>query len=127
MGEVYRARYTARPHCRNQEYFATLRRSAHKQRFEREARGISCLNNLNICALHDIGHQQGIGHLVMDVKGETLGKRLERESLLLDHVRKVGAQIADALDKAHRSGVVHRDLKPSVLSSRKRLDIVFVL
>src|SRR6516162_9518570 len=46
------------------------------------------------------------------VEGETLAKRLEKGPLPLDQVPKYGAQIADALDKAHRAGVVHRDLKP---------------
>ena len=46
------------------------------------------------------------------VEGETLAKRLEKGPLSLEQVLKYGAQIADALDKAHRSGVVHRDLKP---------------
>jgi hypothetical protein len=46
------------------------------------------------------------------VEGETLAKRLEKGSLPLEQVLKYGAQIADALDKAHRSGVIHRDLKP---------------
>jgi len=46
------------------------------------------------------------------VEGETLAKRLEKGPLTLEQVLKYGMQIADALDKAHRSGVVHRDLKP---------------
>jgi serine/threonine protein kinase len=46
------------------------------------------------------------------LEGETLAKRLEKGPLPLEQVLKFGAQIADALDKAHRSGVVHRDLKP---------------
>src|SRR6516164_7947283 len=46
------------------------------------------------------------------VEGETLAKRLEKGPLPLEQVLKYGAQMADALDKAHRSGVVHRDLKP---------------
>jgi eukaryotic-like serine/threonine-protein kinase len=46
------------------------------------------------------------------VEGETLAKRLEKGTLPLEQVLKYGMQIADALDKAHRSGVVHRDLKP---------------
>src|SRR5262245_49182643 len=84
-----------------------------KQRFEREARTISSLNHPHMCVLYDVGHQDGVDFLVMEcVEGETLAKRLEKGPLPLEQVLKYGAQIADALDKAHRSGVVHRDLKP---------------
>jgi serine/threonine protein kinase len=84
-----------------------------KQRFEREAKIISGLNHPNICVLHDVGYQDGIDYLVMEfLDGETLAKRLEKGPLSLEQVRKYGAQIADALDKAHRGGVVHRDIKP---------------
>jgi serine/threonine protein kinase len=87
--------------------------SVHKQRFEREAKTISNLNHPHICVLHDIGHRDGIDYLVMEcVEGETLAKRLEKGPLPLEQLLKLGAQIADALDKAHRNGVVHRDLKP---------------
>lgn len=116
MGEVYRARDTRLErtvaikilpdHLSND--------SVRKQRFEREAKTISCLNHPHICVLHDVGHQDGIDYLVMEcVEGETLAKRLEKGSLPLDQVLKLGIQIADALDKAHRNGIVHRDLKPS--------------
>jgi serine/threonine protein kinase len=84
-----------------------------KQRFEREAKTISGLNHPNICVLYDVGSQDGVDYLVMEyLEGETLAKRLEKGPLLLEQVLKYGAQIADALDKAQRSGVVHRDLKP---------------
>ena len=87
--------------------------SVRKQRFEREAKTVSSLNYPHICVLYDVGSQDGIDYLVMEcVEGETLSKRLEKGSLPLDQVLKVGREIADALDKAHRSGVVHRDLKP---------------
>jgi len=63
--------------------------------------------------LYDIGNQDGIQFLVMEcVEGETLAKRLEKGPLPLEQMLKYGTQIADALDKAHRTGVVHRDLKP---------------
>jgi Tol biopolymer transport system component len=115
MGEVYRARDTRLERTVAIKILSQLSSdSAHKQRFEREARAISSLNHPNICTLHDIGHQDGIDYLVMEcVEGETLAKRLEKGPLPVDQVLKVGAQIADALDKAHRSGIVHRDLKPS--------------
>jgi eukaryotic-like serine/threonine-protein kinase len=84
-----------------------------RERFEREARAISQLSHPHICVLYDIGKHEGADYLVLEyLEGETLGARLRRGSLLPDQVLKCGTQIADALDKAHRSGVVHRDLKP---------------
>ena len=84
-----------------------------KQRFEREAKTISSLNHPHICVLYDVGHQEGIDYLVMEcIEGESLAERLQKGPLPLDQVLKYGAQISFALDQAHRSGVVHRDLKP---------------
>ena len=115
MGEVYRARDT-----RLERTVAIKILPANistdpvaKQRFEREAKTISGLNHPNICVLHDVGSQDGVDYLVMEcVEGETLAKRLEKGPLPLEQTLKYAAQIADALDKAHRSGVAHRDLKP---------------
>ena len=115
MGEVYRARDTRLERSVAIKILPAQFSSdpVHKQRFEREAKTISHLNHPHICVLHDIGHQDGIDYLVMEcVEGETLAKRLEKGPLPLEQVLKLGAQIADALDKAHGSGVVHRDLKP---------------
>jgi serine/threonine protein kinase len=115
MGEVYRARDTRLERAVAVKILPSRLSSdpAHKQRFEREAKAISHLNHPHICVLHDIGHQDGIDYLVMEcVEGETLAKRLEKGPLPLEQVLKYGMQIADALDKAHRSNVVHRDLKP---------------
>jgi len=84
-----------------------------RQRFEREAQIIASLNHPNICVLHDIGKQDGNDFLVMEyLEGETLAARLERGPLEVDEALKIAIAIADALDKAHRRGVVHRDLKP---------------
>jgi len=115
MGEVYRARDT-----RLERKVAIKILPSHlsenpilRQRFEREAKAISSLNHPHICVLYDIGNQDGIQFLVMEcVEGETLAKRLEKGPLPLEQMLKYGTQIADALDKAHRTGVVHRDLKP---------------
>src|SRR5918994_1775011 len=80
-----------------------------KSRFEREAKTISQLNHPHICTLYDVGDD----FLVMELlEGETLADRLERGPLPLSEALKYGAQIAEALDRAHRGGVVHRDLKP---------------
>jgi serine/threonine protein kinase len=115
MGEVYRARDTrlerdvAIKILPTQLSFDPLR----KQRFEREAKTISSLNHPHICVVHDVGSQDGIDYLVMEcLEGETLAQRLTKGALPLDQVLKIGSQIANALDKAHRNGVVHRDLKP---------------
>ena len=115
MGEVYRARDTRLERTVAIKILpAQLSNDpVRKQRFEREAKTISSLNHPHICVLHDVGQQDGIDYLVMEcVEGEALSQRLEKGPLPLEQVLKFGAQIADALDKAHRSGVVHRDLKP---------------
>jgi eukaryotic-like serine/threonine-protein kinase len=115
MGEVYRARDTRLERTVAIKILPAQLSSdpVRKQRFEREAKTISSLNHPHICVLHDVGSQDGIDYLVMEcVEGETLAKRLEKGPLPLEQVLKCGMQIADALDKAHRSGVVHRDLKP---------------
>jgi eukaryotic-like serine/threonine-protein kinase len=84
-----------------------------RARFEREARTISQLIHPHICTLFDIGHQNGTDFLVMEVlDGETLAQRIEKGALPVADVFKFGAQIASALERAHRAGVIHRDLKP---------------
>src|SRR2546429_125505 len=84
-----------------------------RDRFDREARTISQLDHPHICALHDVGEQDGTAYLVMQyLEGETLADRLQKGALPLDQALQCGIEIADALDKAHRAGIVHRDLKP---------------
>jgi Tol biopolymer transport system component len=115
MGEVYRARDT-----RLERTVAVKVLPAHlsenaelRQRFEREAKTISQLSHPHICALYDVGNQDGVEFLVMEyLEGQTLAERLVRGPPPLEQVLRYGIQIADALDKAHRSGIVHRDLKP---------------
>src|SRR5215831_19910364 len=112
MGEVYRARDTRLErdvaikvlpqHLANNPQF--------KQRFEREARTISSLNHPHICTLYDIGRADAIDYLVMEyLDGETLARRLEKGALPTKQVLRYGMEVADALDKANRRGVVHRD------------------
>ena len=84
-----------------------------KQRFDREARAISSLNHPNICTLHDVGHQDGTDYLVMEyLEGETLADRLAKGPLPVAQILKYGTDICEGLERAHRSGVIHRDLKP---------------
>lgn len=115
MGEVYRALDT-----RLNRAVAIKILPAHlsdnsdaKRRFEREARAISSLNHPNICTLYDVGHQSGTDYLVMEyLEGETLADRLRKGPLTLDQLLKYGIEICEGLEQAHRTGVVHRDLKP---------------
>jgi Tol biopolymer transport system component len=115
MGEVYRARDTRL----NREVAIKVlpnhlsSNPELRERFEREARAISKLSHPHICVLYDIGKQDGADYLVLEyLEGETFGARVRRGPLPTDQVLKYGAQMADALDKAHRHGVIHRDLKP---------------
>ncbi len=115
MGEVYKARDT-----RLDRTVAIKVLPSHladkpqlRERFQREAETIANLNHPHICVLHDIGQQDGIHYLVMEyLEGETLAHRLDRGPLPLDQVLRFAIEISDALDKAHRQGVTHRDLKP---------------
>ncbi|UCE24350.1 MAG: serine/threonine-protein kinase, partial [Candidatus Zixiibacteriota bacterium] len=85
-----------------------------KARFEREARTISSLNHPNVCTLHDVGHENGVDFLVMEfLEGEPLDEHLKHSKFDTEQALEIGAQIAGALDAAHRKGLVHRDLKPS--------------
>ena len=85
-----------------------------QRRFAREARTISSLNHPHICTLYDVGEHEGTAFLVMEhLEGDTLSQRLKQGVLPTNQVLKIAAEIADALDKAHRQGITHRDLKPS--------------
>ncbi len=115
MGEVYRARDTRLDRTVAIKILPShLSENAEaKQRFDREARTISSLNHPNVCTLFDVGHQDGTDFLVMEyLEGETLADRLRKGPLPMEQVFKYGIEICEGLDKAHRSGVVHRDLKP---------------
>ena len=115
MGEVYRALDT-----RLDRTVAIKILPSHlsddamrRQRFEREAKAVSSLNHPHICTLYDIGRQDGVDFIVMEyVEGVTLAARLEKGPLPTAEVLEYGIQLASALDKAHRNGVTHRDLKP---------------
>jgi serine/threonine protein kinase/Tol biopolymer transport system component len=118
MGEVWRARDTRLDRSVAIKVLpASLAQNAQLRiRFEREAKTISQLNHPNICTLYDVGDD----YLVMELlEGESLAEKLAKGPLPLADVLRYGAQIADALDRAHRHGVVHRDVKPgNVMISR---------
>ena len=115
MGEVYRAKD---PRLGRDVAIKVLPPSVSQNpevraRFEREARAVSQLNHPHICVLYDVGREGTTDYIVMElIEGETLAARLERGPLPAADVLRYGIEIADALDKAHRAGFVHRDLKP---------------
>jgi serine/threonine protein kinase/Tol biopolymer transport system component len=115
MGEVYRARDTRLDRTVAIKILPQplADNPVAKERFDREARAISSLNHPNICHLYDVGSQDGISYLVMEyLEGESLADRLRKGSLPLGQTLRYGRDICDGLETAHRSGVIHRDLKP---------------
>src|ERR1022692_366571 len=116
MGEVYKARDTRLDRTVAVKVLPEhiAKREDLRARFEREARAVGSLKHPNICVLHDIGNHDGVGsYMVMEfMEGETLATRIEKGALPLDQALKFATQIADALDRAHRAGVTHRDVKP---------------
>ena len=116
MGEVYKARDTRLDRSVAVKVLPghIAKREDLRVRFEREARAVASLNHPNICTLHDIGNQDGVIYMVMELmEGETLAARIEKGPIPLEQALLYAAQIADALDRAHRAGVTHRDVKPA--------------
>ncbi len=115
MGEVYKARDT-----RLERTVALKVLPEHvsadpeiRRRFEREARAISALSHPNICTLFDVGNNNGQEYLVMEyLDGETMAERLSHGPMTIEELMAYGMDVADALEKAHKHGVIHRDLKP---------------
>ena len=116
MGEVYRGR-DPRLHRSVAVKVLTSSRGAtpeELERFQREARAIARVSHPNICTVYDVGQEEGVPFLVMELlEGETLAERLCRGPIPIDAALAIATQLAEALDEAHRKDIVHRDLKPS--------------
>src|SRR3954468_2426060 len=116
MGEVYRARDTRLDRTVAIKIISgdVTQVAELRQRFEREARAISSLSHPHICALHDIGEIDGTEYMVMEfLEGECLADRVSKGPMPAEQVLRYGMEIADALEAAHRHGVIPRDLKPA--------------
>ena len=84
------------------------------EEFLREARTSAKLKHPDIVATHEAGRADGVVYIVSDyISGRNLAERLHAESFTPREAAELCATLADALEDAHRSGVVHRDLKPS--------------
>src|SRR5262245_24690729 len=112
MGEVYKARDTRLERTVAIKVLppGLATDPEFKARFDREAKSISALNHPHICTLFDIGEDASNSYLVLEyLEGETLADRLKKGPLPVDDVIELASQIANALDKAHRHGIIHRD------------------
>ena len=115
MGEVYKAKDTRLDRTVAVKVLPphTAENPEARQRFEREARAVSSLNHPHICALYDVGCQEGMDYLVMEhLEGESLSHRLAAGPLPAAEALRYAIHIAEALADAHRHGIFHRDLKP---------------
>jgi serine/threonine protein kinase len=116
MGEVYRARDDRLGRDVAIKVLSAEMSSdpGRRQRLEREARVIAGLNHPHVCALYDVGTQDDIDYLVMELlEGESLAERLSRGPLPFEEAARLGTTIAETLAAVHDQGIVHRDLKPA--------------
>ena len=116
MGEVYKARDTRLGRLVAIKILpsGTLSDVERQRRFKQEARATSDLNHPNIVIVYDIGAENGVEFLVMElISGKSLDQLIPRSGMRINEILRVGVQIAEALSNAHASGIVHRDLKPA--------------
>jgi serine/threonine protein kinase/tetratricopeptide (TPR) repeat protein len=91
------------------------------ERFKREARTASSLNHPNICTIYGFDEHEGQLYMAMELlEGETLDKRMTGRPLELGQVLDIAAQVCDAMDAAHASGILHRDIKPANIFITRR-------
>jgi len=115
MGEVYRAHdlHLDRDVAVKVILRGSFADATARERFRREAHVLSRLSHPGVATIFDFDTQDDVDFLVMEyVPGGTLQSRLERGPLELAELTRVGAEIGDALEDAHRRGILHRDLKP---------------
>jgi eukaryotic-like serine/threonine-protein kinase len=92
---------------------ATRQDPAALERFWREARTASSLNHPGICTIHELNESGDQPFIVMELlEGQSLDKLYYRRSMPYPKLLDLGVQVSDALDAAHRKGILHRDIKP---------------
>jgi serine/threonine protein kinase/tetratricopeptide (TPR) repeat protein len=84
------------------------------ERLVREARSASSLNHPNICTIHEVDQADGHHFITMELlEGQTLRERIGEGPIPAEELHRIGVQVADALDSAHKKGIIHRDIKPA--------------
>jgi TolB-like protein/tRNA A-37 threonylcarbamoyl transferase component Bud32/Tfp pilus assembly protein PilF len=110
MGEVYRARDSRL----GRHVAIKTALGGFGERFEQEARTIAALNHPNICTIHDVGEQEGIRYIAMELlEGGTLQERIGGHPLAPADAVEIALLAAAGLEAAHAKGIVHRDIKPA--------------
>ena len=84
------------------------------QRFMKEAKAIGRLSHPNMVVVYDVGEDHGTVYIAMEfLEGKPLNELIQIDSFQPEEIIELGVQVAEALDYAHRKGIVHRDIKPS--------------
>jgi eukaryotic-like serine/threonine-protein kinase len=110
MGEVYKARDSRL----GRHVAIKTALGGFGERFEHEARTIAALNHPNICTIHDVGEQDGIRYIAMELlEGGTLQERIGGQPLAPAEAIEIALLAAAGLETAHAKGIVHRDIKPA--------------
>src|ERR1700681_1671576 len=98
-----------------------------RQRLLKEAKTAATLDHPNICAIYEVGQDDGHSFIVLQyIEGETLAGRLKRQLPDLREALAIAAQVADALNEAHARGIIHRDIKPEniMLTTRGQVKVL---